>query len=57
MFGSIVALVGVLVVAVGVLAAGFVLGMRSKSPLVRLLGTDQCLRLRRVRTLDALQAA
>jgi len=34
MFGSIVALVGVLVVAVGVLAAGFVLGMLSKSPLV-----------------------
>jgi deazaflavin-dependent oxidoreductase (nitroreductase family) len=34
MVGSILALGGILVLAVGVLAAGFVLGMRAKSPLV-----------------------
>ncbi len=34
MVGPIVAVVGILVLGVGVLAAGFVLGMRRKSPLV-----------------------
>ena len=32
MVGSIIAVVGVLVLGVGVLAGGFVLGMRRKSP-------------------------
>ena len=34
MFGPVLTLSGILVLAVGVLAAGFVVGMRTKSPLV-----------------------